>query len=226
MGHAHARPDALYQRQVILLVTAASPLLTEEPRQLGVGEYRELNVGTPFNFAEQAITYVPANIADPSRERVAFDNAAINEIRSLVTASDGRALVLFTSVKAMKAAYEALSQVLPYTCLMQGQAPNKVLAAQFAYLRKRSVALETAVVLGTLGATATCGAAFALFVGALRNSAAVTMLFGLFGFALLCTILAITAFMIEMLMAGRGLRAEVSRKQQTVEPPDCEGMSS
>jgi hypothetical protein len=92
------------------------------------------------------------------------------------------------------------------------------LAAQFAYLKKRSLALETAVVLGTLGATATCGAAFALFVGALRNSAAVTMLFGLFSFALLCTILAITAFMVEMLMAGRGLRAEASRKQQTVEP--------
>jgi hypothetical protein len=105
------------------------------------------------------------------------------------------------------------------------------LAAQFAYLRKRSVALETAVVLGTLGATATCGAALALFVGALRNSAAVTMLFGLFGFALLCTILAITAFMVEMLMAGRGLRAEVSRKQQTVDEmdaaaPDCEAVSS
>jgi len=105
------------------------------------------------------------------------------------------------------------------------------LAAQFAYLRKRSVALETAVVLGTLGATATCGAAFALFVGALRNSAAVTMLFGLFGFALLCTILAITAFMVEMLMAGRGLRAEVSRKQQTVDEmdaaaPDCEAVNS
>ena len=105
------------------------------------------------------------------------------------------------------------------------------LTAQFAYLRKRSVALETAVVLGTLGATATCGAALALFVGALRNSAAVTMLFGLFGFALLCTILAITAFMVEMLMAGRGLRAEVSRKQQTVDEmdaaaPDCEAVRS
>jgi len=106
------------------------------------------------------------------------------------------------------------------------------LAAQFAYLSKRSLALETAVVLGTLGATATCGAAFALFVGALRNSAAVTMLFGLFGFGLLCTILAITAFMVEMLMAGRGLRAEASRKQQTMdgmdagEPPDCEAMNS
>jgi hypothetical protein len=38
---------------------------------------------------------------------------------------------------------------------------------------------------------------------------------------LLCTILAITAFMVEMLMAGRGLRAEVSRKQQTVDEMDA-----
>jgi hypothetical protein len=94
------------------------------------------------------------------------------------------------------------------------------LAAQFAYLRRRSVALEMAVVLGTLGATATCGAAFALFLGALRNSAAVSMLFALFGLALLCTILAITAFMVEMLMAGRGLRAEAGRTQQKADEMD------
>lgn len=101
-------------------------------RQLGVDQYRELNVGTPFNFAEQALTYVPANIPDPSRERVAFDNAVVNEIRTLVSASEGRALVLFTSVKAMRNAYDALSDILPFTCLMQGQQPNKVLAARFA----------------------------------------------------------------------------------------------
>ena len=54
------------------------------------------------------------------------------------------------------------------------------LVAQFAHLRRRSVVLETAVVLGTLGATATCGAAFLVFVGALRASATVPMLFALF----------------------------------------------
>jgi ATP-dependent DNA helicase DinG len=100
-------------------------------RQLGLDSYRELNVGTPFNFTEQAITFVP-NLPDPSRERAAFDNAAVNEIRSLVTASNGRALVLFTSIKAMRDAHAALEGLLPFTCLMQGQAPNKVLAAQFA----------------------------------------------------------------------------------------------
>jgi hypothetical protein len=42
-------------------------------------------------------------------------------------------------------------------------------------------------------------------------------LFALFGVALLCTILAINAFMVEMLMAGRGLRAEGTRKQRTAD---------
>jgi ATP-dependent DNA helicase DinG len=100
-------------------------------RQLGLDTYRELNVGTPFDFTTQAITFVPS-LPDPSKERVAFDNAVINEIRSLLSASNGRALVLFTSIKAMRNAYDALADLLPYTCLMQGQAPNKVLAAQFA----------------------------------------------------------------------------------------------
>ena len=94
------------------------------------------------------------------------------------------------------------------------------LAAQFAHLRRRSVAREMAVVLGTLGATATCGAAFLLFLGALRASATVPMLFALFGLSLLCTILAINAFMVEMLMAGRSLRAEAARKQRTADEMD------
>lgn len=99
-------------------------------RQLGIDTYQELNVGTPFDFERQARFYVP-NLPDPSRERQVFDNAAINEIRALLQASDGRALVLFTSVRAMRNAYDALADLLPYTCLMQGQRPNRVLAEQF-----------------------------------------------------------------------------------------------
>src|ERR1700732_4593366 len=46
----------------------------------------------------------------------------------------------------------------------------KALAAQLAYLHRRSLALDVAVVLGAVGGAATCGAALALFVGALREA--------------------------------------------------------
>jgi ATP-dependent DNA helicase DinG len=56
---------------------------------------------------------------------------SIAEIGDLINASDGRALVLFTSTKQMKAAYDHLSPRLPYTCLVQGNGTNKELARIF-----------------------------------------------------------------------------------------------
>jgi uncharacterized membrane-anchored protein len=85
------------------------------------------------------------------------------------------------------------------------------LARQLLRLRWRSIALDAAVVLGAIGAAATCASVFTLFVGALRNSTAASVLFTTFGLAIACTISAITAFTIEMLMAGSGVRAEVAR---------------
>ena len=91
------------------------------------------------------------------------------------------------------------------------------LSSDFTHLRRRSFVLDVAVVLGAMAGVATCGSALALFVGALRNTSAASVLFSLFGFALLCTIAALAAFAVEMMMASRGVRAAVRKQQQT--PP-------
>jgi hypothetical protein len=91
------------------------------------------------------------------------------------------------------------------------------LSSDFTHLRRRSFVLDVAVVLGAMAGVATCGSALALFVGALRNTSAASVLFSLFGFALLCTIAALAAFAVEMMMASRGVRAAVCKQQQT--PP-------
>lgn len=84
------------------------------------------------------------------------------------------------------------------------------LAALLSYQRRRSLVLDAAVVLGTLGGGATSSATLVLFLGALRNSTVASLLFILFGFAIVCTIAALAAFVTEMLMASRSLRAEVT----------------
>ena len=89
-------------------------------------------------------------------------------------------------------------------------------SVELSHLRRRSLVLDVAVVLGAMGGAATCGSALALFIGALRNTTAASVLFSLFGFALLCTIAALAAFAVEMMMASHGLRATM-RKQWT--PP-------
>ena len=86
------------------------------------------------------------------------------------------------------------------------------LRRQLAYLRHRSLALDAAVVIASLGGAATCGAVLTLFIGSLRSSEVASVLYTLFGAAILCTFGAIALFVAEMLMAGRGLRKEVKRR--------------
>jgi Protein of unknown function (DUF2721) len=86
------------------------------------------------------------------------------------------------------------------------------LGRELLRLRRRSIALDAAIVLGAIAAAATCASVFTLFVGALRNATVASILFTTFGLAIICTISAIAAFTTEMMMAGSGVRAEVARR--------------
>lgn len=127
--------DALLFSKTQVIMASATVMVDGSPEhiagRLGVTDYRSVDVGTPFDFSTQAMLYIPRHLPDPSKDRAAWSNMIIPEIRDLVRASDGRALLLFTSTKEMRSAYETLSEMLPYTCLMQGQATNKVLVDTF-----------------------------------------------------------------------------------------------
>jgi hypothetical protein len=73
-------------------------------------------------------------------------------------------------------------------------------------LRWRASCLDWAVVLAALGGAFTCGAVLTLFLGEIHIAAAAETLFLLFGAAILLTMFALTAFVMEMLMAARGIR--------------------
>lgn len=94
-----------------------------------------------------------------------------------------------------------------------GPAEAGGLSRQLAFLRRRSFVLDLAVVLACAAGVMTGAAVLTLFVGALRDAATASVLFGCFGAALVCTVAALTAFLIEILMAGRGIRDEVDRQQ-------------
>ena len=100
--------------------------------RLGIDHYESIDVGTPFDYKRQSLLYIP-NIPEPTGDtRRAWESASIAEMRELVMASKGRALLLFTSVKQMREAHDAIASTLPFKCLMQGEASNKALAAEFA----------------------------------------------------------------------------------------------
>jgi hypothetical protein len=79
------------------------------------------------------------------------------------------------------------------------------------HLRSRSHALDLAVVLAAVAGACTCVTVLTLFLGALRAKATAALLFVLFGTAICLTIGALVSFLTEMLMASRGIRAEVDR---------------
>jgi hypothetical protein len=78
--------------------------------------------------------------------------------------------------------------------------------ADVARLHRRSLVLDAAVVLGTLGAAATCLSIMTLFLLAISNKSIADVLLLLFGLAVLCTLGSVIAFGLEMVMSNNAMR--------------------
>lgn len=75
-------------------------------------------------------------------------------------------------------------------------------------LQRRLMALDAAVALTAIGGAATCGTAFILFLGSLRDRSVVSWLVISFGIALICVVLALMAFVTDTVLAWHGRRRE------------------
>jgi hypothetical protein len=78
-------------------------------------------------------------------------------------------------------------------------------------LRARSHAMDWAVVLAALAGALTCAAILDLFLGVVRGRGAATLLFLLFGGAIVLTMGALVAYVVEMLLAAQVIRRTVAR---------------
>lgn len=88
---------------------------------------------------------------------------------------------------------------------------------RLGFLKRRTHLLDIAVALAALAGAATCATALSLFLGLLRSKATTSLLFVLFGLALCCTIGALAAFLTEVLLSSRGIRADVARQTRDLE---------
>jgi ATP-dependent DNA helicase DinG len=97
--------------------------------RLGVEEAADLQLPSEFDFAHQAILYLPRHMPDP---RVpAFAERAADEVAQILVRTEGRAFVLFTSYAVMREVEGRLAATLPFPLLVQGDAPRSILLAQF-----------------------------------------------------------------------------------------------
>ena len=107
--------------------------------RLGLDDADELIVASPFDYARQAMLYVPRDL--PPVQAEDFAVAAAVRTRELLAITEGRAFLLFTSHRALKAAARLL-EGLPYPRMIQGEAPRASMIDRFR-------ATPNAVLLGT-----------------------------------------------------------------------------
>ncbi|MGO4255667.1 ATP-dependent DNA helicase [Marmoricola sp. RAF53] len=100
------------------------------PREAEGGSWQGVDVGSPFDYAQQSILYVAKHLPQPGRD--GLQAAQLDEIVGLIDAAEGRTLGLFSSRRAAEAAAEAVRERLPHlTTLCQGDAQLPELSRQF-----------------------------------------------------------------------------------------------
>ena len=90
-----------------------------EPLAESTPAWRAMDVGSPFDYPKQGILYVARHLPPPGREP--DRPAMLDELAELIEAAGGRTLGLFSSMRAAKAAAEALRDRVPGEILLQGE---------------------------------------------------------------------------------------------------------
>ncbi|PWK83414.1 ATP-dependent DNA helicase DinG [Lentzea atacamensis] len=89
-----------------------------------------LDVGSPFQHGTSGILYVARHLPQPGRDGLPPEY--LDEIEGLVNAAGGRALGLFSSTRAAKAATDALRDKLDFPILCQGDDATGLLVKKFS----------------------------------------------------------------------------------------------
>jgi ATP-dependent DNA helicase DinG len=102
--------------------------------EMGLAEAETKSWPSPYDFAEQALLYVPEGLPDPNSE--GYADAVIDAAWPVVRASGGHAFLLFTSLRAMDRGFDRLqsklkAEGLAWPLLLQGTGSKNELLERF-----------------------------------------------------------------------------------------------
>lgn len=105
--------EALFARSNVVLTSATLAIGGSfEPVANGLGlqdgEWRGVDVGSPFDYAKQGILFVPRSIPAPGRDGI--PDAAYAELAELIDAAGGRTLALLSSWRSVEKAEAVLGE--------------------------------------------------------------------------------------------------------------------
>ncbi|TDD46428.1 ATP-dependent DNA helicase [Nonomuraea terrae] len=128
--------DKLFGERTVVLTSATLALggtFDALAAQWGLGDgkgWQGIDVGSPFDHPRSGILYVAKHLPQPGRD--GLPQQYLDEIAELIEAAGGRTLGLFSSMRAAKAATEALRDRLDVPLLCQGDDSTMLLVKQFA----------------------------------------------------------------------------------------------
>ncbi len=113
----HALRQVLFQSDQIKSVIMTSATLATNQNdafaffrsRIGLTGGRNIQVGSPFDYAKQAKLVIVRDLPDPSKEKDKFEKALPEQIKRFVGHTDGHAFVLFTSYDLLRRCAEAVS---------------------------------------------------------------------------------------------------------------------
>jgi ATP-dependent DNA helicase DinG len=97
--------------------------------RLGIRTAAEIRLPSEFDFARQAILYLPPRMPDP--RSADFSMAAGRQVIEILKRTRGRAFVLFTSYATLREVQALAEMAVEYPILVQGTAPRSQLLRQF-----------------------------------------------------------------------------------------------
>jgi ATP-dependent DNA helicase DinG len=116
-----------------------------KPGEIDPANLQMLDVGSPFDFANQGVLYMPKHLPEPGRDGPSQE--VLDELGELIDAAGGRTLALFSSWRGVEAADAHLRKVLvdlPISIITQkrGDAVGPLV--------ERFAKDETSILLGTM----------------------------------------------------------------------------
>jgi ATP-dependent DNA helicase DinG len=101
-------------------------------------------LGSPFDYANQALVYLPPRMPNPTNGNDSYDIAAARAAAEILPLQKGGAFVLCTSHRSVQQIADSLSKILPssFTILRQGDASRSRLLENFQ-TEKRPVLVGT-----------------------------------------------------------------------------------
>ncbi|MEJ2480151.1 MAG: ATP-dependent DNA helicase [Acidihalobacter sp.] len=97
--------------------------------QLGLGTPRSLQLGSPFDYAHQALVFRPQGLPQPNT--AGYTQAVVQAVLPVVEANPGGTFLLFTSHRALQIAAGLLADATERPLLVQGSASRRELLERF-----------------------------------------------------------------------------------------------